>query len=124
MGFKILVTEPLAQAGIDVFEAHGSTVDVRLGLSPEELAGIIGGYDALIVRSATKVTKQLIDAAPRLKIVGRAGVGVDNIDIDAASEAGVLVCNAPESNLVSAAEHTMALMMAAARKIPQASARL
>lgn len=122
MGFKILVTEPLAQAGIDVFEAHGSTVDVRLGLSPEELAGIIGGYDALIVRSSTKVTKQLIDAAPRLKIVGRAGVGVDNIDIDACSEAGVLVCNAPESNLVSAAEHTMALMMAAARNIPQASA--
>lgn len=124
MSSKILVTERIAQEGIDILESKGYEVDVKLDLTEDELKSVIAPYDALIVRSATKVTEDLLDSADNLKIVGRAGVTVDNIDLDACANHDVIVCNAPTSNIVSAAEHTMALMLAAARKVPQANASL
>jgi D-3-phosphoglycerate dehydrogenase len=120
---KVLVAEKLAAAGIERLREHLDT-DVRTGLTPEELAEIIADYDALIVRSATKVTADLLDRAENLKVVGRAGIGLDNVDVDAATRHGVLVVNAPQSNVLSAAEHTMALLLAQARNIPQAHAAL
>jgi D-3-phosphoglycerate dehydrogenase / 2-oxoglutarate reductase len=117
---KILVREPIADAGLELLRAKFD-VDVDTDAPLEE---IIGGYDALIVRSATKVTAELIDAARRLKVIGRAGVGVDNVDVDAATRRGIVVANAPESNVVSAAEHTIGLLVALARNIPQAHAAL
>ena len=121
---KILITEKVADECLGILERHGYEVDVRLGMSHEELIERIAPYDALIVRSATKVDKAVIDAASNLKIIGRAGVTVDNIDVECASDAGVIVCNAPTSNIVSAAEHTMGLMLSAARRIPQANASM
>ena len=121
---NILVTDRIVDEGIRILEGKGYAVDVRLGLSHDELVGIVGGYDALIVRSATRVDAEVIAAATRCKIIGRAGVNCDNIDVDAASDAGIPVCNVPTSNIVSAAEHTMALMLAAAREIPAADASL
>ena len=99
----------------------GSQVDVRVGLKPQELREIIGGYEALAVRSATKVTKEILEAAQKLRVIGRAGTGVDNIDLAAASRRGVVVMNAPGGNSVSVAEHTMALLLALARQIADAS---
>lgn len=120
---KVLISEKLAPAGIDLLrEQH--EVDVKPGLSPEELRGVVGEYDALIVRSATKVDAALLERADNMKVVGRAGVGLDNIDVDAATRNGVLVVNAPQSNVLSAAEHTMALLLAQARNVPQAHAAL
>lgn len=119
---KVLVVEEVADEAISALEGRGYEVDVKLGLSSQELVEAIEPYDALIIRSATKVTEELLDAAKNLKIIGRAGVTVDNIDIASAAEHDVIVCNAPSSNIISAAEHTMALMLAAARKIPQANA--
>jgi D-3-phosphoglycerate dehydrogenase len=116
---KILVTDPIAQEGID-FLGRAAEVDVRLKPSPEELLQLIGGYEALIVRSETKVTRQVIEAGKRLQVVGRAGTGVDNIDLEAATERGIVVVNAPLGNTISAAEHTIALMFALARQLPQA----
>uniref|UniRef100_A0A7C9JCI1 D-3-phosphoglycerate dehydrogenase n=1 Tax=Muribaculaceae bacterium Z82 TaxID=2304548 RepID=A0A7C9JCI1_9BACT len=124
MGKNVLVTEKLSNAGIAVLEDAGLTVDERLGMSEAELVRAVGDYDALIVRSATQVTPRVLDAAKKLKVVGRAGVTADNIDVDAATERGIIVCNAPTSNIVSTAEHTLALMMAAARNIPQANASM
>lgn len=121
---KVLVTEKLAAAGIEFLQGKGYEVDVKLKMPLEELIATIPSYDALIVRSATKVTSEVIEAAPNLKIIGRAGVGVDNIDVAAATERGVIVCNAPTSNIVSAAEHTMALMLACARNVAQANASM
>ncbi|HWC14179.1 MAG TPA: phosphoglycerate dehydrogenase [Actinomycetota bacterium] len=120
---KVLVTEPLSTAGVERLREH-LTVDEKLGLSPDELAAVIGDYDALIVRSATKVTADIIEQAGNLKVVGRAGIGLDNVDVDAATKHGVLVVNAPQSNVLSAAEHTMALLLAQARNVPQAHAAL
>ncbi|MCL0078632.1 phosphoglycerate dehydrogenase [Dehalococcoidia bacterium] len=120
---KILITEPLAEEGINILSAHAE-VDIRLGLKPEELLNIIGDYEALVVRSETRVTAEVIEAGKRLQAIGRAGVGVDNIDLDVATSRGVVVVNAPESNILSAAEHTIALMMALARNVPQAHAHL
>ncbi len=122
MAKKILVTEKIADEGIESLQDHGFEVDVKYDLTPEELKEVIEPYDALIVRSATQVDADLLDAAKNLKIIGRAGVTTDNIDIEAASTRDIIVCNAPTSNIVSAAEHTMALMLAAARKICQANA--
>ncbi len=119
---KVLVTEKLACEGVEILKARGCAVDVRLGLAPEELEQVIPAYDALIVRSGTQVTRKVIEAAGKLRVIGRAGVGVDNVDVEAATERGIIVCNAPTSNIVSAAEHTMALMLACARRIPQANA--
>lgn len=124
MARKVLVSEKLAEAGVQILRDKGFEVDVKLKMTPEDLIETIPDYDALIIRSATQVTKEVIEAGSRLKIVGRAGVGVDNVDIEAATERGVIVCNAPTSNIVSAAEHTIALMLAAARNVPQANAYL
>ncbi len=120
MAKKILITEEIAQPGIDFLKDRGYEVECKLDLSQEELRSEVSSYDALIVRSATAVTEEVIEAGKNLKIIGRAGVGVDNIDVDAATERGVIVCNAPTSNIISAAEHTMALLLASARKIAQA----
>src|SRR5918996_5993141 len=116
---KVLISEKLAPAGIERLKEHAE-VDVRLGMTPDELLEAIPVYDALIVRSATKVTAGVLDRAENLKVVGRAGIGIDNVDVEAATRSGVLVVNAPQSNVLSAAEHTMALLLAQARNIPQA----
>lgn len=121
MAKKVLVTEKLAEAGLDMLRERGCEVDVLLELAPADLVAAIPAYDALIVRSATQVTREVIEAAANLKIIGRAGVGIDNVDVEAATEHGIIVCNAPTSNIVSAAEQTMALMLACARNIPQAN---
>jgi D-3-phosphoglycerate dehydrogenase len=118
---KILVAEQLAKQGIEILRAHHE-VDEKIGLSPEELAAIIGEYDALLVRSQVKVTADILARATRLVVVGRAGVGVDNVDLEAATKAGVVVVNAPTGNTVSAAEQTIALMLALARKTAAADA--
>ncbi len=121
--FNILIADRIAQEGIDLLrsqlpEAH---IDVHYGLKPEQLKGIIGNYTALVVRSETQVTSEILAAASELKIVGRAGVGVDNIDIEAATRLGIIVVNSPTGNIVAAAEHTIAMLMALARHIPAAS---
>ena len=121
---KVLVTEKIADVGLQTLRAKGYEVDVKLGLSPEQLKKDIVDYDALIVRSATAVTADVLDAAENLKIIGRAGVTVDNIDIEAATERDIIVCNAPVSNIVTAAEHTFALLLACARNICQANASM
>ncbi len=121
---RILVAEKIADAGLDLLRAAGHEVDVRLKSSPAELAEAIVGAHALIVRSATDVTAELLEAATDLVVVGRAGVGLDNVDVDAATKRGVLVVNAPQSNIVSAAEQTLALILAQARNVPQADAAL
>jgi len=120
---KVLVTDPIAQDGIDVLAPHAQ-VDVRLGLPQRELIAAIGEYDVLIVRSETQVTAEVIEAGKKLQVIGRAGVGVDNIDLQAATRRGIIVVNAPLGNTVSAAEHTIGLMLALARHIPAASASL
>ena len=124
MSKKVLVTEKIASEGIEFLKSCGLSVDVCLGLDEEGLISKIGAYDALIVRSGTRVTNEVIASAKNLRIIGRAGVGVDNIDVEAATERGIIVCNAPTSNIVSAAEHTMALMLSCARHIPQANASM
>ncbi|MEI7814658.1 MAG: phosphoglycerate dehydrogenase, partial [Coriobacteriia bacterium] len=120
---KVLVAEQIAPSGIELLKEKFD-VDVKTDLTPEQLVAEIGAYDALIVRSATQASREVIEAGVNLKIIGRAGVGVDNVDVDAATERGVIVCNAPTSNIVSAAEQTMALMLAIARKTPQANASM
>ncbi|MCC7078525.1 MAG: phosphoglycerate dehydrogenase [Acidimicrobiia bacterium] len=121
---KVLVTEKIAHAGVQLLRDAGHDVSVELELTPDGLLEHVADADALIVRSATQVTRDVIAAAPHLAVVGRAGIGVDNIDLDAATSAGVLVVNAPTSNVVSAAEHTMALLLAQARNLGQADATL
>ena len=116
---NVLVTDPIAQDGIDLLKQQAE-VDVRLRPSPAELLALIGGYEALVVRSETKVTRQVIEAGSRLQVIGRAGSGVDNIDVEAATERGVVVVYAPTGNTISAAEHTIALMLALARRLPDA----
>ncbi|NLO89801.1 MAG: phosphoglycerate dehydrogenase [Clostridia bacterium] len=117
---RVLITDSVSEKGVEVLKDAGIKVDINTGLSEDEIANIIGDYDALIVRSQTKVTRKILDNASSLKIIGRAGVGVDNIDLDAATEKGIIVVNAPEGNTIAAAEHTMAMMLALARNIPQA----
>jgi D-3-phosphoglycerate dehydrogenase len=120
MAPKVLISDELSPAAIDVFKERGIEVDVKVGLSKEELAEIIGDYDGLAVRSATKVTEKIIGAAKRLKVVGRAGIGVDNIDTRAATARGIIVMNTPYGNSITTAEHAISLMLALARQIPQA----
>jgi D-3-phosphoglycerate dehydrogenase len=120
---RVLVADPIAQDGLDILSQE-FVVDVRTDLDEAGLVNAIGAYDALVVRSGTQVTSQVIEAAGRLQIVGRAGVGVDNIDIDAATREGILVVNAPDGNSIAAAEHTIAMMLALARHIPQANSSL
>ncbi len=117
---KVLVRETIADAGVELLRGKFD-VDVD---QESPLAEIIGGYDAIIIRSATKVTADLIELGTQLRVIGRAGVGVDNVDVDAATRRGIVVANAPESNVVSAAEHTVGLLLALARNIPQAHAAL
>jgi D-3-phosphoglycerate dehydrogenase / 2-oxoglutarate reductase len=120
---RVLIPEKLAVPGITLLQKDFD-VDVLLDLSPDDLLKKIGEYDGLIIRSATQVTAEVIEKAENLKAIGRAGIGVDNIDIEAATKRGVIVANAPESNTVAAAEHTLGLMLAAARRIPAADASL
>ena len=121
MVYNILISDPLSEEGIKPLrEAENVDVVVETDLTPEQLAERIGEFDALLVRSQTQVTRDIISKAPRLKIIGRAGVGVDNIDLEAATEHGVIVVNAPDGNTNSAAEHAMAMLMSLARNIPQA----
>ncbi|MCZ7578319.1 MAG: phosphoglycerate dehydrogenase [Dehalococcoidia bacterium] len=120
---RILIADPVAPEGIEMLRTAGD-VDVNTGLAADTLIGIIGNYDALVVRSETKVTRPVIEAATRMQVIGRAGVGVDNIDLDAATERGVIVVNAPQGNTIAAAEHTLALLMALARHVPQADASM
>lgn len=121
---RILITEQIAESGIEVMRAAGHEVDVQLGLSPEELLAAVPGAAALVTRSATKVTAAVLEAGTDLVVVGRAGSGLDNIDVAAATAHAIMVVNAPEANSVSAAEHTMALLLAQARNLPQAYAAL
>jgi D-3-phosphoglycerate dehydrogenase len=121
---RVLVTEKLARRGLDLLAAAGHQVDVQLDRSPEELRAILPGAQALIIRSATRVTDEALAAGTDLAVVGRAGIGLDNVDVDAATRRGVMVVNAPESNILSAAEHAVALLLAQARNIPQAHAAL
>ena len=125
MTFNILITDPLSEEGIfPLRQAKNLAIHMETNLSPDELVEKVKDYDALLIRSQTQVTREVIENAPNLKIIGRAGVGVDNIDLDAATENGIIVVNAPDGNTNSAAEHTMAMLMALARKIPQAFASL
>jgi D-3-phosphoglycerate dehydrogenase len=121
---RVLVAERISSAGLDVLREAGHEVDVRLGMSPGELLGAVSGSQALIIRSATQVTADVLEAAEDLVVVGRAGVGLDNVDLATATRLGVTVVNAPLSNVLSAAEHTVALILAQARNIPQAHAAL
>ncbi|HZS82341.1 MAG TPA: phosphoglycerate dehydrogenase [Stellaceae bacterium] len=117
---KVLIADALSPRAAAIFAERGVEADTLTGLSPEELKRVIGGYDGLAVRSATKVTKALLDHAPRLKVVGRAGIGVDNIDVAAATQRGIVVMNTPFGNSITTAEHAIALMFALARQIPAA----
>src|SRR4051812_27611705 len=121
---RILVTEEIADGGLDRLRAAGHEVDVRHGLSPTELLDPVGGPPAPLIRPATTVTDAVFAAGSDLLVVGRAGIGLDNVDTEAATRRGVMVVNAPQSNIVSAAEHTMALLLAQARNVPQAHAAL
>ncbi|HJZ84643.1 MAG TPA: phosphoglycerate dehydrogenase [Polyangia bacterium] len=124
MSARILIADPLSPRAEEILREAGLAVDVKVGLKPAELKAILPAYDGLAVRSATKVTAELLEAATRLKLIGRAGIGVDNIDVPAASRRGVVVMNTPSGNAVTTAEHALALMMALARRIPQATASL
>ncbi|MCB1271623.1 MAG: phosphoglycerate dehydrogenase [Microthrixaceae bacterium] len=117
---RVLVTEVIAEGGLQRLSDAGHEVDIRTGLSPEELLEAVPGAHALIIRSATKVTREVLEAATDLVVVGRAGIGLDNVDTEVATERGVMVVNAPQSNTLSAAEHTMALLLSQARNVPQA----
>jgi len=121
---KVLVSDPISDKGLDRLNDAGYVVDVETELSEDELVERIGGYDAIVVRSSTEVNERVIEAADSLKIVGRAGVGVDNIDIEAATRRGIIVANAPQGNTVAAAEHAIALLFSLSRNVPQANASL
>ena len=121
---KVLVSDSISSKGIDVLKKAGLEVDVKIGLKPEELKEEIGRYDALIIRSATKVTADIINAAKNLRVIGRAGSGLDNVDKNAATKQGIVVMNTPGGNTITTAEHTMALLFSMVRQIPQATASM
>ena len=122
--FKVLVSDPISDFGLQqLMNANDVEVIKQTGLSEEELISIIGDFDALLVRSQTTVTPRNMEAAVKLKVIGRAGVGVDNIDLEAATNHGIIVINAPDGNTITTCEHTFAMMMALARHIPQAYAK-
>src|SRR6478736_3621441 len=120
MAPRVLVAEPLAERGLDAMRAAGLDVEVKTGLTPDELSAALPGVSALVIRSATQVTAEVLAAGTDLVVVGRAGIGLDNVDVVDATRRGVMVVNAPQSNVLSAAEQTIALMLAQARNIPQA----
>ena len=117
---KVLITDPIDQTGIDIL-SQVAQVDQKIGISDSELASIIKDYDALMIRSGTQVTEEIINSSSKLRIIGRAGVGVDNVDVKAATQKGVLVVNSPGGNTIAAAEHTIAMMLALSRHIPIAN---
>ena len=118
---KILIADPISPKGIDLLRAGAKLlVDVKTGLKESDLLGIVAEYSAIVVRSQTKITANVIAAASKLKVVGRAGVGVDNVDVDAATQRGVIVMNTPGGNTISTAEHAFSLLVSIARNIPQA----
>lgn len=121
---KVLVSDSISSKGVEILKKAGLEVDVKTGLKPEELKSIIGQYDALIIRSATKVTADIIEAADKLKVIGRAGTGVDNVDKVSATKKGIVVMNTPGGNTVTTAEHTIAMLFSLARRIPQATASM
>jgi D-3-phosphoglycerate dehydrogenase len=120
---RILIADSIAEEGLQSLRSHAQ-VDIKIKLEPGQLKAIIGDYDALIVRSQTQVRAEVIESGKKLKVIGRAGVGTDNIDVDAATRKGIVVVNAPTGNTIAAAEHTVALMLALARNVPQANSRL
>ena len=122
MAPRVLISDSLSPAAVAIFKDRGVEVDVKPGLDKDQLAAIIGDYDGLAIRSATKVTPKLLESAPRLKVVGRAGIGVDNVDIPAATAKGVIVMNTPFGNSITTAEHAIAMMFALARELPAADA--
>ena len=118
---KILVADSISSKGVELLRSGGELlVDVKTGLTEKDLLGTVGEYSAIVVRSKTKITASVIDAAKKLKVVGRAGVGVDNVDVEAATRRGVIVMNTPGGNTVSTAEHAFSLLVSIARNIPQA----
>src|SRR5262245_42568593 len=118
---RVLITDEVSDRCVERFRSQaGLSVDYRPGLAPDPLKAAIGEYSALVVRSQTKVTAPIIEAGRRLKVIGRAGTGVDNVDVEAATRAGIVVMNVPGGNTISAAEHTMSLLLSLARQIPQA----
>ena len=122
---RVLVSDTLSKEGIEILEkTPGIEVDVMTNLTPDELKGVIKDYDGLAIRSATKVTQAIIEAAEKLSVIGRAGIGLDTVDIDAASKRGIVVMNTPTGNTITTGEHAIALMLALARKIPQATASM
>ena len=120
---KVLIVDPISDEGTDILRSYAE-VDIKPGLKTEELISIISDYEALVVRSQTQVTAKVIQVGEKLQVIARAGVGVDNIDLDEATQRGIVVVNAPIGNTISAAEHTIALMLALTRNIPQANAVL
>ena len=121
---KVLISDNLAPVGAQILKDAGLDVDINTGLSPDELKKIIPEYDGLVIRSATKVTSEIIEAATNLKVVGRAGIGLDNVDLAEASKRGIVVMNAPDGNATTAAEHAIAMMMSLSRNVPQATASM
>lgn len=121
---RVLISDPISDEGVNRLENEGYTVNIRTDLSNDKLKAEIGGYDAIVVRSGTEMTEEVISEADNLKIIGRAGVGVDNIDINAATQKGVVVANAPQGNTVAASEHAVSLLLSAARNIPTANEAL
>jgi D-3-phosphoglycerate dehydrogenase len=122
---RVLVSDPLSKKGLEILDkAKGIQYDLKPGLSPEELKKIIPEYDGIIIRSETKLKAEIIEAADRLKVIGRAGIGLDNVDLRAATKKGVVVMNTPQENAIAAAEHTIAMMLSISRKIPQATATM
>ena len=119
---KVLVSDKLSETAVQIFRDRGVdvTFDPSIGKDKDALLAAIGGYDGLAIRSATKVTEKVLEAAPNLKVIGRAGIGVDNVDIPAASKRGVIVMNTPFGNSITTAEHAIAMMFAVARQIPAA----
>src|SRR5262249_10179850 len=117
---RVLIADPLSPAAVAIFSERGIATDTKVGLGKEELERIISDYDGLAVRSATKATQKVIAAATRLKVIGRAGIGIDNIDVKAATAKGIIVMNTPFGNSITTAEHAISLMMALARQIPDA----
>lgn len=119
---KVLIADKMAPQAADIFRARGIEVDVKTGMTPDQLKACIGEYDGLAVRSSTKATAEILAAAGKLKVVGRAGIGVDNVDVAAATQRGIVVMNTPFGNSITTAEHAIAMLMAVARQIPQANA--
>ncbi|MEI7637680.1 MAG: phosphoglycerate dehydrogenase, partial [Syntrophus sp. (in: bacteria)] len=122
---KVLISDTLSKEGIEILQnTPGIEVDVMTNLTPDELKGVIKDYDGLVIRSATKVTPEIIAAAENLKVVGRAGIGLDNVDVTAASKRGIVVMNTPGGNTITTGEHAIAMMLSLAREIPQATASM